>query len=392
MTRSSRTDSFLPVNRNYQWIEDSDTLARELESVRTGPVAVDLEADSFHHYYEKTCLIQFVADGRPLIIDPLASPDPAPLERILADRSIRKVFHGSDYDLRLLHRDFGIQVRGLFDTMIAARLTGETAFGLAALLEKHLDIRLDKKYQRADWSRRPVPAEMLEYAVGDIIHLAGLSEILERTLRELGRLEWAEEEFRRLEEVRFQEKKANGDEFLRVKGAKKLKPSELSVLRELFDFRESRARKKDVPRFRILRDPVLLELARSRPADLESLGSVPGLPRSFAGAGLGEALLRRLRKGAEAPPYVPARASAGERRKRTPEEEETIRRIMKAKSELGETLGLDPSLLGSRDLVTRIVAGMSDGKGWRETEGLRRWQEPLLAPILSNGENAVRES
>jgi len=215
-------------------------LARELDTVLDGPVAIDLEADSFHHYREKTCLIQFAYKGRQLIIDPLAGIDPAPLGRILADPAIRKIFHGSDYDLRLLDRDFHLPVKGLFDTMIAARLTGETAFGLSALLEKHIGVTLDKKYQRADWSRRPLPPEMLDYAISDIVHLCELSDLLERRLEELSRLEWAQEEFRFLEQVRWEAKSQDDTLFLKIKGARKLRPGQLSVLRRLFEFREVR--------------------------------------------------------------------------------------------------------------------------------------------------------
>ena len=130
--------------RAVKWIERNPELQAVVEEIGGGPLAVDTEADSFHHYREKICLIQLSYRESTALVDPLSGLDPSPLKPVLSDRAVRKVLHGADYDLRLLARDFGIEVAGLFDTMIAARLVGERAFGLAALLETRLGVRLDK--------------------------------------------------------------------------------------------------------------------------------------------------------------------------------------------------------------------------------------------------------
>ena len=185
------------------WIRETGNLSDTLAAVGAGPLALDTEADSLHHYPEKVCLVQLTFGGADHLVDPLAGVDLAPLGRILADRAVTKILHGSDYDLRVLHRDFGLELVGLFDTMIAARLTGERSFGLAALLETHFGIKLEKKFQRADWSLRPLTAEMESYAALDTRHLEALAGRLGEQLEQLGRTAWAEEEFRALEGVRW---------------------------------------------------------------------------------------------------------------------------------------------------------------------------------------------
>ena len=120
-------------------------------------VALDLEADSLHSYREQICLVQVSTPAGNAILDPLAAPEVLPgLAPLLADPAVRTILHGGDYDVRLLKREQGIEVRNLFDTMIAAQFTGRERFGLAALLEEHFGVRLDKRHQRADWSRRPL--------------------------------------------------------------------------------------------------------------------------------------------------------------------------------------------------------------------------------------------
>ena len=371
------------MGTNYIWIDDSSLLARELDPIRSGPVAVDLEADSFHSFREKTCLIQFTFGERHLLIDPLSGLDTGPLGRILADPSIEKVFHGSDYDLRLLHRDFGYRVQGLFDTMIAARLAGETAFGLAALLDRFVGVALDKRHQRADWSMRPLPAEMLEYAVNDTAHLFRLSGLLRDRLKELGRMEWAGEEFAFLETVEWSGPQDEDVAFLKVKRSNRLDPQGLALLRELFRFRDGRAQKKDVPRFRVLRDQVLLDLVRARPSTPDELDRVPGMPRPFTGgSGLGRALIHAVEKGVQSDPFNRPPAPPSGRRRMEPEQEKRLQVFLDGRNKIAAGLELESSLLGSRKLLTALLMKKETGEDWTSVDGLRRWQQSLLAPLL----------
>ncbi|RLC09694.1 MAG: ribonuclease D, partial [Deltaproteobacteria bacterium] len=171
----------------YQIIDTESALkdfARILEKEKT--VAVDLEADSMYHFREKVCLIQIATKRKNVIIDPLQLDDLSPLAPFFFRHDIKKVFHGADYDIRSLYRDFNIEISNLFDTQIASRFLGIRETGLEAVLQKHFNIRLDKKYQKKDWSKRPLPKDMLEYAAKDAIYLAPLANVLEKELEKKG--------------------------------------------------------------------------------------------------------------------------------------------------------------------------------------------------------------
>ncbi|MGZ4810580.1 MAG: ribonuclease D, partial [Thermoanaerobaculia bacterium] len=188
------------------WIDRQDRFDEAMQRIGAQPmIAVDTEADSLHSYFDKVCLIQISIPGDDFVIDPLSGINLAAFGRVLADPNITKILHGGDYDLRILHRDFGYTVSNLIDTMISAQLLGYEAFGLAALLDRHFSVKSDKAHQRADWAMRPLPRDMLDYAALDTRHLIALAATLREELTALGRWEWALEEFSRLESVRYRE-------------------------------------------------------------------------------------------------------------------------------------------------------------------------------------------
>ncbi|HEU4521092.1 MAG TPA: ribonuclease D, partial [Thermoanaerobaculia bacterium] len=188
------------------WIDRQEPLDQALTLVGAEPVvAIDTEADSLHSYFDKVCLIQISTSEDDYVVDPLAKVRLDRFGAILADPSIIKILHGADYDLRILNRDFGFTTTNLIDTMVSAQLLGYEAFGLAALLERHFGVKLNKAHQRADWAMRPLPPDMLEYAAMDTRFLVPLADKLRSELEALGRWEWAVEEFSRLEAIRFRE-------------------------------------------------------------------------------------------------------------------------------------------------------------------------------------------
>ena len=201
------------------FIDTQDALDAAMQRVAAQPkVGVDTEADSLHSYFDKVCLIQISIPGEDLIIDPLRKLDLTAFGAILANPDITKVLHGADYDLRILNRDFNFTITNVIDTMICAQLLGYEAIGLAALLERYFAIKVDKTHQRADWSMRPLPPAMLAYAALDTHHLIELAGKMREELVAAGRWEWAQEEFARLETIRFTEKDLNGEDFRRLKG------------------------------------------------------------------------------------------------------------------------------------------------------------------------------
>jgi ribonuclease D len=209
-------------------------------------------------------------------------------------------------------------VRNLYDTSIAARLTGEPALGLGALVEKHLGVVLDKSHQRADWSRRPLTSELRAYAVADTAHLEGLAAILDTNARALGRESWVEEECSRLEAVRWRDRRNEDPEpFRRVKHSASLDPLGLAVLREIWAWREGMAQRRDRPVFRVLRDEILIAIAKMHPTTVGEIASLKGFPDYLLRSPAAVALIDAARRGAacaEADPPATCVGSAGAHR------------------------------------------------------------------------------
>ncbi len=233
-------------------------------------IALDMEADSMFHFKEKICLIQISNGHHMYLIDTLAIQDITPLAALLADGRIRKILHGADYDIRSFHRDFGLRFENVFDTELAARFLGYSETGLEALLKQKFNVILNKKFQKKDWSKRPLPPDMIAYAADDVRYLIALHEILLKELTEKNRLDWILEENDLLLRVKDQDL-APGPLFTRVKGAGRLDPTGLAVLESLLKFRLKIAAQKDRPPFKIIGTPALLKISREKPASWHQL-------------------------------------------------------------------------------------------------------------------------
>ena len=367
------------------YIRTPAALAEAIAALEREPlVAADTEAASFHRYRDRIYLIQLSSPSRTEIVDPLAITDLSPVGRLLADPAVEKIFHDADYDLRTLDRDYGFRARSMFDTRIAAQFAGEPAVGLAALLEKYAGVKVAKEHQKADWSRRPLPPAMLAYAAADTEHLPVLRERLRARLTELGRLGWAEEEFTRLEELRWTGAPDGADAYLRIKGAKALAPRQLAALRELYRWRETLAAEQDRATFRIIGNDALLAVARTlprAPADLSDLG---GLPATLAGRH-GPALLAAVRRALELPEAELPRRERLPREPRDPAAEARVERLKAARNRVAAELALDPGVLCGRttlEAVARAQPLPNDRAGLARVGELRRWQIDVLGDAL----------
>ncbi|MBF0204745.1 MAG: ribonuclease D, partial [Desulfamplus sp.] len=214
-------------------------------------IAMDLEADSMHHFKEKVCLVQVADPDRHYLIDPLSITDLSPIKPVCENPAITKVFHGADFDIRSLERDFDIKINNLFDTEIACRFLGIQKRSLAALLKKHFNLCLDKRFQRTDWSQRPLSSEMIAYSVNDVAYLLDLAEILKKKLTDSGRLAWAIEEFELQTQVRH-DKHDEEPLFIKFKGAGKMSRETLVILEPLLQMRVAIAEQKNLPLFKII--------------------------------------------------------------------------------------------------------------------------------------------
>jgi ribonuclease D len=336
-------------------------------------LALDTEGASFHRFVDRIYLLQLSTDTQHAIIDPLPIQPPTLLGELIEDPAVEIVFHDADYDLRLLHQDYGWNVRHVFDTRVAAQLLGLKAFGLAALLERGFGVKLDKKHQRADWSMRPLTPDMLDYAAQDTIHLLGLRDQLHGELVKKGRLAWAQEEFARLESVRWAADDS-GNGFLKVKGARDLTRRELAVFRELVQWRDGAALKLDRATFRVVSNEVLLEAAKSHPASKETLGHLKGMPRGILERSASE-ILAAIERGLAVPESELPRFPKVARWDRDPEFDHKVGALKAVRDAAATRLDLDPGVLCSRDrmeAVARLLPGAPEEL--EQIPEFRKWQ------------------
>jgi len=339
-------------------------LVRKLEN--EAAIAVDVEADSMYHFKEKVCLIQMATANVNVVIDPFVIKDLSALNPIFKRKDIQKIFHGADYDVRSLYRDFTISINNLFDTELASRFLGFPGTGLEAVLKKKFAITLDKKFQRKDWSKRPLPREMIAYAAEDARYLLPLARDLKAELKEKGRLSWVDEECEILSKVRPNTNDAQ-PLYLSFKGAGKLTPGSLAILEALLQYRRKIARKKDRPLFRIISSHSLLDLAETKPTDLKQLEK--------SGNMYGRQVLAVINSAMQIPnkdlpvyprrkaPRVPAAAA------------ERVKSLRKWRDRQSKKLSMDPSLILTKSLISALAVErplkLSDLSRIKE---IKKWQ------------------
>jgi ribonuclease D len=357
-------------------VGDVERFTSEISATRE--IALDTEGASFHRFVDRIYLLQLSTRQHHAVIDPLPIGVPSGLGALLEDPSVEVVFHDADYDLRLLQQDYGWQVRTIFDTRIAAQLLGYTAFGLAALLERFFDVKLDKKHQRADWSMRPLTEGMLDYAAQDTRHLLQLKDQLAAELERTGRTAWAREEFSLLEGTRWQDE-TPGTAYLRVKGARDLSRRELAVLRELVPWRDAVAGSLDRATFRVLGNEQLLDIARTQPRTKDALAKVKGMPRAVLEQ-RGEELLDAVRRALAVPETELPKFPRAARWDRDPEFDARVSALKTARDAAAKRLQLDPGVLCSRDRLEAVARrNPAAVEEVAEVNELRRWQVAELA-------------
>ena len=336
-------------------------------------LAVDTESNSLHSYQERVCLIQIATSEKTFLLDPLAVTDLSALGNLLANPSITKVAHGSDYDLRCLHRDYGFTVKPLFDTELAARFLGITRSNLSSVLEGFLKVGIPKSraLQTSDWGHRPLSRPAMEYAASDVKYLPRLAGELQRRLAEAGRLDWVVEECQRLEQVRSSPPAPPEEMMLRVKGSSRLGPRELAVLKELFLFREEEARRMDCPPFQVLTNEALLTLAGSPGLELHK---VRGLPGGIA-RGVGDLIREAIQRGTSGPEIL--RPSRPRSNPWEPEAQARLQSLKGWRTRQGASLDLDPALLWPAASLERLALHWGGSAAESPDDGaqeVRDWQ------------------
>jgi ribonuclease D len=372
--------------RLIESIAELEQLAERLAGVPL--LAADTEAAGFHRYDDSLCLVQLSTRDETWLLDTLALRSLNPVAEHFADPAIEILFHDADFDLRLLDRDFGVYVRGLFDTKIAARFTGARSFGLASLLEEELGLKLKKKYQRADWAKRPLPEEMREYAAMDTRYLPELRDLLKARLEELGRLAWAEEEFRIQEQIRWEPPGDEETAYLRLKRTRDLGPRSLAALREIYQWREDVARERDVASFRVLNNDTLVEVAREMPAGPRELEGVSKLSKGNARRWGDELLAGVDRARSLSEDELPERPRPPKRPPRDPEVDRRVDRLKDVRDRASDRLGLDRGFLMPRWQLEEIArAQPRDPSELEALDSVRAWQIEAMGDGLLNALN-----
>jgi ribonuclease D len=357
----------------FRWIDTDEDLASlttdlsaKLERGEFTRSFLDTEADSLHHYTEKLCLLQLAAGGEYFLIDPLKCSN-LPLLFEVLDRT-ELWLHGADYDLTLLKRQCAWTPGRVHDTQIAARLTGHRAFGLAALVQHYCGVALCKSSQKADWSQRPLPEKMQAYAVDDVRYLGVLVERLLVELESGRRLAWFEQSCESLRQDVLGRTEKDRTDAWRISGSGNLRPKGLAMLKELWWWRDTTASEKDVPPFKVLNNQQLINLA----LEFQEEGRTTHPPRwrpkwreTFTAA------VHRVRQ--SDPETWPQRLRRHQRRS-TDEERARIEQLCALREAKAGKLGIEPSLLGSRDTLTDVVLN----GGTNGFDALMPWQKEVL--------------
>lgn len=366
---------------DYLYVDDEAGARKMQAQLRAArAVSIDLEADSYHHYGEKISLLQICGGSGIFIVDPFGV-DLAFLSLLLEDASREKVFHDIDYDGRMLLTTLGVRPVPVFDTMIAARILGKERVGLADLLAEYFGVAVDKGLRKADWSQRPLSDDMLAYAALDVAYLLPLRERLAEDIEAVGRTDWAREEFARVVEglEPMPEKRVVLE---KVKGARDLSPRQLAVLRELLEWREAKARSRDLPTFKVVGTERLLGLAQAHPRsrrDLEAAGVIS----QRQAARFGKEILAAINRGMEVPAQDLPQFPAAVRHKRDLAAERILRKLKLARDSRAEELGLDPGFLLSNASLKAL--SRLKPRSMAEIEGsgiLRNWQLKAMGDSL----------
>jgi ribonuclease D len=327
-------------------------------------IAVDTEGDSLHCYFEKLCLIQLSVPDQDLIVDPLSGIDFSRFDQFLRERTA--VFHGCDYDLRMLRRGAGFVPGTVVDTYLAARLLGIKEVGLASLVKSFFGLDLPKSSQKANWARRPLTPVMLDYAINDTKYLLSMAERLETQLREINRWSWYEESCSRAIAATAEDRERDPERVWKIAGSAALSPKGLALLRELWFWRDTEAQNVDRPTFQIMRNEELIELAK---------GAVSGKarPPGWLPSGRRRRLEETIERALQVPESDWPQRAKSVRIRSSPEQEQRLDRLRAKRDAVSNDLGLDPAIIASRGILEAVS---------REPESasiiLMDWQRELL--------------
>ncbi len=365
---------------SFTLIDQPGALAPLLAALeRVDEVALDTEADNMYHYKVRVCLLQFLVAGEVFLVDVLApglSLDD--LWRVLAKKHL--VMHGSDFDVRLLHDLCGFRPHSLFDTMLAAQLLGRQRIGLAALLEEHFGVQLDKDGQKANWSRRPITPKLLDYAALDVWHLPALRDLLTRELAKLDRLEWLDQQCVAQIDAGTEGFAPATEHDWRIGKSERLRGPGLTVLHAIWHWRETQAERLDTPPFKVCGNTLLLQISEAAEAGDSDESILARVDLGKRHERLIASLATALRAGLARDPHtLPRRPGRDASRPSLTQSEVTLLDKIKAdRDAIAAKLEIEATLIANRAQLSQLA---------REPRSLDElllpWQAALLRPAPS---------
>ncbi len=318
-------------------------------------------------YYPKFCLLQIATPDWVACIDPIALPDLNPLLDVLYLPTITKIFHSCRQDLEIFFQLRGSIPQPIFDTQLAAPLLGfQDNTGYAMLVSSFLNINLNKAYTRTDWSIRPLSPEQLNYAADDVIYLCKIYQLMCKQLSELGRLDWLNDDFKQLDNPELYQLSPENAWF-KIKGKNKLTGKQLSIIQTLSTWREQLAQQDNRPRNWLIRDELLIELAKLQPENVDALAGIRGIQDKTVSR-YGKVLCQLINEAKLRPP-IPLNEK--EKSPKKTAEQEAILDLLAAQVRLrADQNRLNPSILASRKDLEDLLDEQPEGAllhGWRRT-------------------------
>ncbi len=353
-----------------------DRLTDEMQSV--DEVALDTEADSFHHYRPVICLIQLSFNGHNYIVDPLADMDMSRFLDVLSNTKL--IIHDAGYDLRLLYQDFQFKPnQPVYDTMLAATLAGLKSVSLSAMLSMLFDKDVAKHNQRADWSKRPLQAKLLHYAVEDTAFLMPIKQHLQQLLEQMDRTDWHTEACEWAVRAAFVDKEpTDPDRQWRIKGSGQLGAREMAFVQAIWHWRQGIAERTNLALFMICPGADIIRLAewaakRKKPIENSTKLPIPCKRNR-------NSLMETLQATQQLSPQEWPEKIKSDRSKRLSDATRKVIDELKTECEkVANELDLPVQLLASRSALTRIVLGnTTTAEEIRQKEILMNWQIDLL--------------
>ena len=352
------------MSKGFNYIETKDALKKASDEWKNAKsFGIDLECENnLHHYGQYISLIQISTNTAHWIVDVLALDDVKEVVKLFNDPEKQKIFHNVSFDLRIIERELKCRPKNIFDTQIAAQFLDKKSVGLGPLLEEYFGIKKEHKFQMADWTKRPLGKDMLEYATKDTHYLIKLRDRLKDELKRKGMLSWVEEEFKMIETNKFEQRDMTFED---MKGYSVLTDRERAMLKRIFLLRERVAKKVNRPVHFVLNSRQMLEIVKNPPKRIDDWRIMRGVHPVVKRKA--EEFFYAIQKGKK----EEIRLMPGTARRLTQEQRKESEKLNSIREKIAKRIGIQSHLIMNKEQIQQIVV---TGK----KDSLRDWQRKLV--------------